>query len=329
MPLAITEDHRALADVAKAMVAGRSGTAGARRILLEPKTQGRWWLDDGLWKEIVSTGWLGLHVDAQFGGEGYGLPELTIVLEQLGRAAIGGPFLPTVAASAVIAEAGTDEQRRRWLPGLTSGDIVAGIGTTSDATRSESVVTANAVAALAESAADIFLIPVGDDLVLVESGRRHRDAKHRDHRPGHAPDHGAGLIVGSRRRRVSRGRSHRGPARPATRGRRGSGWSRRLHRDGDGLCGHPRTVRTSDRLFSGRQAPLREHAGRHRTVGCRHLGCCARQRFRGRIGRDDGRGARAARLSAGGVAERAGARRHRLHVGTRRPPVRPAGQRCC
>ncbi len=170
MPLAITEDHRALADVAKAMVAGRSGTAGARRILLEPKEQGRWWLEDGLWKEIVSTGWLGLHVDAQFGGEGYGLPELTIVLEQLGRAAIGGPFLPTVAASAVIAEAGTDEQRRRWLPGLTSGDIVAGIGTTSDATRSESVVTANVVAALAESAADIFLIPVGDDLVLVESG---------------------------------------------------------------------------------------------------------------------------------------------------------------
>ena len=170
MPLAITEDHRALADVAKAMVAERSGTAGARRILLEPKTQGRWWLDDGLWKEIVSTGWLGLHVDAQFGGEGYGLPELTIVLEQLGRAAIGGPFLPTVAASAVIAEAGTDEQRRRWLPGLTSGDIVAGIGTTSDAARSESVVTANAVAALAESAADIFLIPVGDDLVLVGPG---------------------------------------------------------------------------------------------------------------------------------------------------------------
>ena len=81
MPLAITEDHRALADVAKAMVAGRSGTVGARRILLGPKTQGRWWLDDGLWKEIVSTGWLGLHVDAQFGGEGYGLPELTIVLD--------------------------------------------------------------------------------------------------------------------------------------------------------------------------------------------------------------------------------------------------------
>ncbi|ETB15833.1 hypothetical protein O983_28040 [Mycobacterium avium 09-5983] len=97
MALAITEDHRALAEVAKSMVAGRGGVAGARRILLDTEIGGRWWADDGLWKEIVSTGWLGLHVDEAFGGQGYGLPELTIVLEQLGRAAIGGPFLPTVA----------------------------------------------------------------------------------------------------------------------------------------------------------------------------------------------------------------------------------------
>ena len=170
MPLAITEDHRALADVAKAMVAGRSGTAGARRILLEPKLEGRWWLDDSLWKEIVSTGWLGLHVSTQFGGEGYGLPELTVVLEQLGRAAIGGPFLPTVAVSAVIAEMGTEDQRKRWLPGLTSGDLVAGIGTTSAATQSDSFVNADSVAVLGEPAADVFLIPLGGDLVLVEAG---------------------------------------------------------------------------------------------------------------------------------------------------------------
>ena len=63
MPLAITEDHRALAEVAAAMVAGRAGTAGARRILLDRDTSGRWWSTDGLWKEMVSTGWLGLHVD--------------------------------------------------------------------------------------------------------------------------------------------------------------------------------------------------------------------------------------------------------------------------
>ena len=170
MTLAITEDHRALAVVATAMVNGRGGVATARRILLESDTAGRWWTEDGLWKEIVSTGWLGLHIDEQYGGQGYGLPELTIVLEQLGRAAIGGPFLPTVAVSAVIAEIGTDAQRRRWLPQLVSGDLVAGIGTKSDAALADSRVTASAVPTLAESAADVFLLPVGDDVVLVGTG---------------------------------------------------------------------------------------------------------------------------------------------------------------
>jgi alkylation response protein AidB-like acyl-CoA dehydrogenase len=170
MPLAITEDHRALAEVAAAMVAGRAGTAGARRILLDHDTSGRWWSTDGLWKEMVSTGWLGLHVDERFDGQGYGLPELTIVLEQLGRAALGGPFLPTVAVSAVIAEAGTDGQRERWLPRLVSGDVIAGIGTKGDAVVHDSTVTATAVPALGEVSADLFLLPAGDDLVLVQAG---------------------------------------------------------------------------------------------------------------------------------------------------------------
>jgi alkylation response protein AidB-like acyl-CoA dehydrogenase len=170
MPLAITEDHRALAEVAAAIVAGRAGTAGARRILLGRDKSDRWWSTDGLWKEIVSTGWLGLHIDERFDGQGYGLPELTIVLEQLGRAAVGGPFLPTVAVSAVIAEAGTGEQRERWLPQLVSGDVVAGIGTNGDAVIADSRVSADAAPALAEAAADLFLLPAGDDLVLVQGG---------------------------------------------------------------------------------------------------------------------------------------------------------------
>ena len=170
MPLAITEDHRALADVAAAMVAGRAGTAGARRILLDRDKSERWWSTDGLWKEMVSTGWLGLHVEERFDGQGYGLPELTIVLEQLGRAAVGGPFLPTVTASAVIAEAGTDAQRTKWLPRLVSGDVIAGIGTNGDAAVCDSTVSATAVPALGESSADLFLLSAGDDLVLVEAG---------------------------------------------------------------------------------------------------------------------------------------------------------------
>ncbi|MDT5056604.1 MAG: hypothetical protein QOF66_4970, partial [Mycobacterium sp.] len=142
----------------------------ARRVLLHRDKTDRWWSTDGLWKEMVSTGWLGLHLDERFDGQGYGLPELTIVLEQLGRAAVGGPFLPTVAVSAVIAEAGTDQQRERWLPPLVSGDVVAGIGTNGDVAVRDSTVSAAAVPVLAETAADLFLLPAGDDLVLVPVG---------------------------------------------------------------------------------------------------------------------------------------------------------------
>src|SRR3984885_5798577 len=159
MPLAITEDHRALAEVAGAMVAGRAGTAGARRILLDRDKSDRWWSTDGLWKEMVSTGWLGLHVDERFGGQGYGLPELTIVLEQLGRAALGGPLLPTVAVSAVIGAGAGIGEPGRWLPRLISGDVSAGIGTKRDAVVHDSLVTATAVPALGEAAADLFLLP--------------------------------------------------------------------------------------------------------------------------------------------------------------------------
>jgi alkylation response protein AidB-like acyl-CoA dehydrogenase len=149
-----------LADVAKSMVTGRGGVANARRILLGADESGRWWEHDALWKEIVSTGWLGLHIDERFGGQGYGLPELTIVVEQLGRAAIGGPFLPTVVVSAVVAEAGTDEQRQRWLPTLVSGDVVAGVGTESNAQLRDSTVSGAPIATLGERSADLFLITV-------------------------------------------------------------------------------------------------------------------------------------------------------------------------
>ncbi|WP_192810900.1 MULTISPECIES: acyl-CoA dehydrogenase [Mycolicibacterium] len=173
MSLALTEDHRALAEVAKEMVTARAGLSGARKILLDKSTSGRWWSDDALWAEIVSTGWLGLHIEERFGGQGYGLPELAVVCEQLGRVAISGPFLPTVVAAAVVAESGTDAQRQRWLPRLISGATVVGLGAANSiAVLQDSSLSADAVAVLGESASDLFLLPVGDDLVLVESGQR-------------------------------------------------------------------------------------------------------------------------------------------------------------
>ena len=66
---------------------------------------------------MAELGWLGIHLPEEYGGSGAGLLELAVVLDELGRQVAPGPFLPTVLASAVIAQCGSDEQKRRGCPG--------------------------------------------------------------------------------------------------------------------------------------------------------------------------------------------------------------------
>src|SRR5215831_15139408 len=54
---------------------------------------------------LAELGLFGLHLPEADGGQGFGLPELAVALEELGRALLPGAFLPTVLAAAVLAEA--------------------------------------------------------------------------------------------------------------------------------------------------------------------------------------------------------------------------------
>ncbi|HEV8064887.1 MAG TPA: acyl-CoA dehydrogenase family protein, partial [Acidimicrobiales bacterium] len=70
------------------------------------------------WHEMADMGWLGLHVAEEYGGSGFGLEELLVVVEQLGRAAAGGPLVTTCTASALLAAVGPAALRAELLPGL-------------------------------------------------------------------------------------------------------------------------------------------------------------------------------------------------------------------
>ncbi len=108
MPIALTDTHRELESVARAFLEN-AGARGAARDLLDAPTEEL----PKFWPDLVDLGWLGLHLPEEVGGSGFGLPELVIVLQELGRAAAPGPFLPTVLASTVIAMAGTAAQHAR------------------------------------------------------------------------------------------------------------------------------------------------------------------------------------------------------------------------
>jgi alkylation response protein AidB-like acyl-CoA dehydrogenase len=80
-----------------------------------------------VWRDFASQGWLGIHVPERWGGQGFGLLELAVVLEETGWSLLPGPLLPTVVASSVIAETGTDAQCGALLPGLVDGSVTAAV----------------------------------------------------------------------------------------------------------------------------------------------------------------------------------------------------------
>jgi alkylation response protein AidB-like acyl-CoA dehydrogenase len=166
MGIALTDEHRELGDVARGFLTAQKARAAARELLDAP-AEAR----PLFWADLAGLGWLGLHVDEEYGGSGYGLPELVVVIEELGRAVAPGPFVPTVVASAVISRDGTPEQKARLLPGLIDASVTAGVGFGGDIAVNDGVATGQAGVVLGAALADLLVITAGDDVLLIERTR--------------------------------------------------------------------------------------------------------------------------------------------------------------
>ncbi len=122
MDFDLTEDQREIKNVARELLAARSPFAKVREAAEAAA------YDDALWREIVELGWPGIAVAEEHGGQGLGAVELAVLLEELGYACAATPFLATAVAAAVIQAARHRRAARRWLPGLVSGELRAGLG---------------------------------------------------------------------------------------------------------------------------------------------------------------------------------------------------------
>ncbi len=164
MAIAITEEHRLLAETVTNFAEKRALRSEARALLEvtdEPLPS--------FWSEMAELGWLGIHLDESVGGSGYGLEELVVIVEALGHAVAPGPFLSSVVVSAFISNCG-DERAAKWLSGLASGEIVGGFATSSDVTFVNGVLSGLSSAVVGGALADLFLIRSGDAVYLVERG---------------------------------------------------------------------------------------------------------------------------------------------------------------
>src|SRR5258708_26008095 len=117
-----SEEKKQMRDEAGKFLAEKCPPKAVRMVL-----DGKEPYDRELWKGLAEMGFLGVAIPEEFGGAGAGHLELCVIAEEMGRALAPVPFSSTVylAAEAILL-AGSDAQKRKWLPLIASG---AAIGT--------------------------------------------------------------------------------------------------------------------------------------------------------------------------------------------------------
>ncbi|OBA39370.1 acyl-CoA dehydrogenase [Rhodococcus sp. 852002-51564_SCH6189132-a] len=158
MTLGLSDEDRELRDSVRGWAA-RHATPDVIRTAVEAKTEAR----PTYWSSFAELGMLGLHLPEEVGGAGFGLLETAIVAEELGRAMVPGPFLPTAIVSAVLDEAG----RRSELDGLADGSLFGAVALQPGDLRVERdgdsvTLSGTSGVALGGQVADVFLLAADD-----------------------------------------------------------------------------------------------------------------------------------------------------------------------
>lgn len=123
MDITLSEQERMLQEQARSFLAKEAPLELARA--MEHDARG---YPPALWKKMAELGWLGIPLPEAHGGAGLGLLELTIIIEEMGKALAPTPLIPTVALGAMaVAEGGSEEQKRRILPRVAGGELVLSV----------------------------------------------------------------------------------------------------------------------------------------------------------------------------------------------------------
>jgi alkylation response protein AidB-like acyl-CoA dehydrogenase len=118
MNFEFTDDQRAIKRTANEFLAARYKLETVRELAGSERG-----FTDAQWREIADLGWPGVLVPEADGGLGLGAVELVVIQEEMGYALAPSPLLSSVSAALLLVAAGTDEQRSRWLPGLSDGSV--------------------------------------------------------------------------------------------------------------------------------------------------------------------------------------------------------------
>ena len=119
MDLELSEDQKMLRKTARDFLVNECTKPFVREMERDEKGY-----SPDLWQKMADLGWMGLPFPEQCGGWGGSFLDLAVLMEEMGRACLPGPFMASVVLSGLtILEAGSDAQKEQYLTAIAKGDI--------------------------------------------------------------------------------------------------------------------------------------------------------------------------------------------------------------
>ncbi|HKK30607.1 MAG TPA: acyl-CoA dehydrogenase family protein, partial [Alphaproteobacteria bacterium] len=122
MKFNFSEEQEEFRSVVRRFLADKSPTTEVRKLMESERGY-----DPAVWKAMSQDlGLTALHIPEEYGGAGFGVTELSIACEEMGRALLCAPyFASAVMAGTAVLQAGSDEQKTAILPGIANGETIA------------------------------------------------------------------------------------------------------------------------------------------------------------------------------------------------------------
>jgi alkylation response protein AidB-like acyl-CoA dehydrogenase len=131
MNFGFNEEQELLRATARKFFENECGSTFVRARMEEPAG-----VTDEFWAKLAEQGWLGLVYPEEYGGTGLGFVDLVVLMEEMGRASMPGPYFSTVLLGGLaVLEAGSGAQKKEWLARVAAGQAKIALALTEPSAR--------------------------------------------------------------------------------------------------------------------------------------------------------------------------------------------------
>ncbi len=122
MNFGFTEEQQLLREQLRRFFDDQSPLTETRKVM-----EGKEGFSQELWHEMAKLGWLSLIVPEEYDGLNLSWVELLVLLEESGRTLFPSPLISHMLAITALVEAGTEEQKQKYLPKMAEGSLIGAV----------------------------------------------------------------------------------------------------------------------------------------------------------------------------------------------------------